>query len=422
LADGQTVTSNTAGEPGPEAPAREWDWNRLLTPRIVFLMLPVLGLLVVSYGYPLMRWEVMWRNEDEWSHGYLIPLLAVVIAHFRLKERVPSRMAPSMWGLPLILAGSVIRLWSRTMWFGYPGDVSFLLVVAGIVLLLLGWEVFKAVWVSVVYLGLMIPLSTKYYEGVALPLQRAAAIGAERILMLFRVLVARQGNVLHLASGQINVAEACSGLRLLMAFVALGVLMAYMYRRPLWERVVIMASSIPIAVFCNVIRVTLMGLASNWLHAEAGRVAQGAATWSVYAPDFTSWSGASWVGFVLLCGGVFFLVMRGGTGAVGRFLSSWRAAGLGVLGALVVALTSGLRIGYETPARLEEVRQVVLNPDSGPHQAFGFAMLGLAFVLMWAELGIIDLFFVEDEAGGRGGGEPADDAPAGGEPRPELSP
>ncbi len=414
--------SNTAGGTGPGHPAREWDWNRLLTPRVVFLMLPVAGLLLVSYGYPLMRWEVMWRNEDEWSHGYLIPLLAVVIAHFRLKERVPSRIVPCVWGLPLILAGSVIRLWSRTMWFGYPGDASFLLVAAGVVLLLLGWEVFKAVWVSVAYLVLMIPLSTKYYEGVALPLQKVAAAGAEQILSLLGMAVVRQKTVLELVSGRINVAEACSGLRLLMAFVALGVLMAFMYRRSLWERVVIMASSIPIAVFCNVIRVTLMGVSSNWLYAEAQRVAQGGATWSAYAPQFTAWSGTSWLGFILLCGGVFFLVMRGDTGALGRILTPWRAAGLGILGVLLVVLTSGLEIGYETPARLEEVRQIVLNPDSGPHQAFGFAMLGLAFVLMWAELRLIDLFFVEDEAGAGGGGDPADAAPAGDDARRERSP
>jgi exosortase/archaeosortase family protein len=378
LDDGQTVTRNSPQGSETGDAVREWDWNRLLTPRIVFMMLPVVGLLGVAYAYPLMRWELTWRHNAAWSHGYLVPLLAVVVAHFRLKERVPSRIEPCIWGLGLIVAGCVFRIWSRTMMFGYPGDATFLLVVAGIVLLVLGWDVFKAVWVSVVYLGLMIPWNVRYYEGVALPLQRFAAGVAERALWLFgydRVApdvlrqwlqmhageslrwVSREANVLNLASGPLTVAEACSGLHLLFAFVALGVLMAFMYRRAWWERVVIMVSSVPIAVFCNVVRVTLMAVASDHLHFERLDVLAGDSTWLP--------------GLVL---GMF----EGGTAA----------------------------------AQIESFRQAVLNPDSLLHQSFGFAMLALAFGLMWLELRFIDLFFVEDEERARGEGKPS----AGAEP------
>jgi hypothetical protein len=166
---------------------------------------------------------------------------------------------------------------------------------------------------------------------------------------------------------------------------------------------------VPIAVFCNVIRVTLMGVSSEWLHAEADRLAEGAATWSAYAPRFTAWSGLAWVGLVALVAGVFLLVMRGGEEKLARIATPRRTAGLALAGAVLIALTSGLHIGYETPAQLEEVRRIILNPKSGPHQAFGFAMLGLAFALMWLELRFIDLFFVEEpdpaqaEAPGAGG-------------------
>ena len=57
----------------------------------------------------------------------------------------------------------------------------------------------------------------------------------------------------------INVAEACSGMRLLMAFLALGVAMAYLHYRPMWQRLILLASTIPIAIFCNIIRVTATG-------------------------------------------------------------------------------------------------------------------------------------------------------------------
>lgn len=384
MADGQTVTRNPSDGLTAAGRADVWDWNRLLTPRVVFLMLPVVVLLLVAYAYPLMRWELWWRNNAAWSHGYLIPLLAVVVAHFRLKERPPARLQPSIWGLALVVGGCVVRLWARTMMFAFPGEVTFLAVVAGVVLLLLGWQMLRAVWVAVVYLGLMIPWDIKYYEGVALPLQTLAAATAERVLGLVgyaRVApdvygqwlvahggevthyVVREVNVLRLASGPLTVAEACSGLHLLFAFVALGVLMAFMVRRPLWERVFIMGSSVPIAVFCNVIRVTLMAVASDHLHFQRLGVLGGETTW----------------------------------------LPGW-----------VLGMVNGATV----PERIEALRQTVLNPESWLHQSFGFAMLGLAFVLMWAELRVIDLFFVDEGSEpAAGGGDALNVGPAPGGPQ-----
>jgi exosortase len=64
----------------------------------------------------------------------------------------------------------------------------------------------------------------------------------------------------------LNVAEACSGMRLLMAFLALGVAMAYLHYRPLWQRLVLLASTIPIAIFCNFVRVTVTGFIFVLIH------------------------------------------------------------------------------------------------------------------------------------------------------------
>ena len=382
----------------------DWDWNRVLTPRVVFLILPVVGLVIATYSNQLRAWEMTWRNNAAWGHGYLIPFIAVLIAHYRLKERTPRRATPCLGGVPLIMAGLVIRIWSRVMRFGYPGDATFLVVVAGVVLLLLGWEMFKALWVSVAYLVLMIPLDTRYYEGVALPLQTLAAAVSELVLRLLGMSVTREVNVLWLDSGPLAVVEACSGLRLLFAFVALGVMMAFIYRRPLWERVAIMASSIPIAVFCNVLRVTLMGISSNLLHFEAESVALGAPGWSAYAPRIGSWGQGAWIGLVLAGAAVIALVVRAWElPALARLLPQRKAAAfvlswaVPLLGGLVlVLLNADITVGYSHPAQLEVVRQEVLDPESLPHQAFGFAMLGLAFVIMWAELRFIDMFFVEE--------------------------
>jgi len=398
-----------------------WDWNRVLTVPAVLRMLPIVGFLVAAYWRRIVEWEGLWRDNSAWSHGYLIPVIAVVIAHFRLKELNPSRIETCIWGLPVILAGCLIRVWSETLQFGYPGQVTFLVVTAGVILLLLGWPMLKALWVPVLFLGLMIPWNFKYYEGVALPLQNlgAAATGkileligytrlpealsamtaaqAYQYLTLYGKALFLKGNAVYLLSGPLTVAEACSGLHLLFAFVALGVMTAFIYKRATWERVLIMASSIPIAVFCNVIRVTLMAIASDQLYFEEGRVMRHAASWSTWAPRIIAWPGSAWVGVVLVGLGLFLFLTRGGTDSLERHLSRWRLLGMIVVGMVVTLLTAKIAIGYPAPDDLELARQTVLNPQSAPHQAFGFAMLGLAFVLMWAELKVIDLFFIEQQ-------------------------
>jgi len=408
-----------------------WDWNRVLTVPAVLRMLPVVGFLVAAYWRRIVEWEGLWRDNAAWSHGYLIPVIAVVIAHFRLKELNPSRIETCIWGLPMILAGCLIRVWSETLQFGYPGQVTFLVVTAGVILLLLGWPMFKALWVPVGFLGLMIPWNFKYYEGVALPLQNLGAAATGRILALVRyervtevtdLMIRRadgwcvmlpseayahmtafgkaffiKGNVVQLLSGPLTVAEACSGLHLLFAFVALGVMTAFIYKRATWERVLIMASSVPIAVFCNVIRVTLMAIASDQLFFEEGRLIQHVASWSTWAPRIVAWPATAWAALVLVGVSVFLLAMRGGTDKLEKHLSRWRLLVMLILGVVGVLVTAKIAIGYPAPADLELARQTILNPQSAPHQAFGFAMLGLAFVLMWAELKVIDLFFIEEQ-------------------------
>jgi exosortase len=70
----------------------------------------------------------------------------------------------------------------------------------------------------------------------------------------------REGNVIHLPDTALFVAEACSGLRSLMALITLGVVFAYFYRKSWFERAVIVLSAIPIAIVVNALRVALTGV------------------------------------------------------------------------------------------------------------------------------------------------------------------
>ena len=118
-----------------------------------------------------------------------------------------------------------------------------------------------------------VPLPQRYYNALTIPMRCWAATVASALLNLVPDLEATANGVLidvfykgRSLEPALDVAEACSGMRLLLAFLALGVAMAYLHERPLWQRLVLMASTVPIAILCNVIRVTITGFIYILIH------------------------------------------------------------------------------------------------------------------------------------------------------------
>jgi exosortase len=140
------------------------------------------------------------------------------------------------------------------------------MVTGSAVLLLGGWKLVRYTWLPIAYLVFAIPLPDIYYRMFTNPMRRWAAAIAAALLSMVKDMDAKASgaviNVLYKGvplDPPLDVAEACSGMRLLMAFVALGVAMAYLHERPIWQRLVLLVSTVPIAILCNVVRVTVTG-------------------------------------------------------------------------------------------------------------------------------------------------------------------
>jgi exosortase len=148
----------------------------------------------------------------------------------------------------------------------YARPLTVVAMLGTIVLFLGGWRLVKYAWLPVLYLIFAIPLPGRLYRSITIPMRQFAAQIAAVLLNLVPDLEATVNGVVidvvykgvQMEPG-LDVAEACSGMRLLMAFLALGVAMAYLHDRPIWQRIVLLASTIPIAVLCNIVRVTVTG-------------------------------------------------------------------------------------------------------------------------------------------------------------------
>ncbi|MGH7178170.1 MAG: exosortase/archaeosortase family protein, partial [Tepidisphaeraceae bacterium] len=178
------------------------------------------------------------------------------------------------WGLATLVFGILVAGYGI-----YPGrndtlwDYGMVLTLFGVVLLLCGWEVMKIAWFPIAFLVCAIPFPGLVYSKIAGPLQQIAAEVAVFVLNATGVDATQSGTKIQIGGiGQtprtLNVAEACAGLRSLMTFISVAAAVAFLSSRPLWQKFVLVASAIPIAIFCNVMRVAGQGLLDHYVSRE----------------------------------------------------------------------------------------------------------------------------------------------------------
>jgi exosortase len=230
-------------------------------------LLAGLGAVLWSFWTTLGEASQRWAHDAQYSHGYLVPVFAVLLLWLRRKRLDRATAGPSWWGMPVLLAGIAARLAGVYFSLDWLEGVALLPCVAGVCLAAGGWAAWRWAWPAVLFLFFMIPLPHRVAVAAAEPLQRLATVASCYALQTLSLPAVPEGNVILLNDARIGIVEACSGLRMLVVFFALSSAVALVIRRPLWERLVLVGSAVPIALFSNLVRITATGV----LHETAGR-------------------------------------------------------------------------------------------------------------------------------------------------------
>ena len=250
------------------------------TPRkrggLVALAAAVLGLLAVTawtYWPTMAELFKEWQRDEDYSAGQLVPLVALVFLWVERKKLKQCSLRPCWWGgIVLLLLAAAGRLYGLLFMFESAERYSLVLAVAALVLLVAGWQVFRQLGWILLFLFLMVPFPGRVHNMISGPLQRLATNGSVFLLEVFVPRVSQRGNVVMLdADTPMAVAEACSGLRMLTAFIVVAAFIAYMVKRPRWHKATVVLSSIPIAVICNIIRIFLTGILMLAVSVEFGQ-------------------------------------------------------------------------------------------------------------------------------------------------------
>jgi len=208
-----------------------------------------------------------WLTDPSWSHGFLIPFFSLYFINQHKKEILNLETKPNYLGLVLMICGIVFYPINIVQFqYGYLRPIGMIATIGAIVFFLGGWRLIKYTWLPITYLIFAVPLPDRIYKAITIPMRQWAASAATVLLNLIPNMEATVRGVIIDVNykGQriepaLDVAEACSGMRLLMAFLALGVAMAYLHYRPTWQRIILLATTIPIAILCNIVRVTITG-------------------------------------------------------------------------------------------------------------------------------------------------------------------
>ncbi len=233
------------------------------------ILIGLLGALTYAFGNELdSRGAMKFWDNPKYSHGWLVPVFTVILLWLRYEPFGPVKIHERWAGFALLAAGITMRM-VATFYTSHVAEmVSFVPSVAGVFLLMGGWRMIRWAGPAVAFLVFMFPLPGFLDTQLLRPLQKIATRSSTYVLQTMGIPSYYEGNVIYIGEMQLGVVEACSGLRMLTIFIALSFAIVLVTERPLWERIVIVLSSIPIALVSNIVRIVVTALLYKTVGAE----------------------------------------------------------------------------------------------------------------------------------------------------------
>jgi exosortase D (VPLPA-CTERM-specific) len=215
---------------------------------------------VLPFAHVLSDLYSIWNLKPEYSHGIIIPVLSAFLI-WRQREQLRELPFTGSWtGVVLIVLGLMMRFLGAATTMLTLEHYAFLLVLYGLVLALTGPAIFRRLWVPLIMLVFAVPLPSFFNNSLSLNLQLMSSSLGVWVIRAAGISVLLEGNVIDLGNYQLEVAEACSGLRYLFPLMTLSFIVAYLFRGAFWKRTVIFLSSIPITIVMNSLRIGFIGI------------------------------------------------------------------------------------------------------------------------------------------------------------------
>jgi len=275
-------------------------WGALLTAVVL------LAALLFAFREGLLLMVDWWETSPEYNHGYLIPFVAAYLLllcaerfNKTVRRTAPGGLIVVGVGLMLLVLGELSTVYTIIQY-------GFLVTLIGLVIYSVGWKSAVTIWAPLAYLFFMIPLPDFIYAKLSNQLQLLSSQFGVAFMRLVGISVYLEGNVIDLGVFQLQVAEACSGLRYLFPLMSFGFLCAYLFQGKTWQKIFLFLSSIPITLLMNSFRVGVIGVLVEYYGISMARG---------FLHDFEGWI------VFMACVGILFFEMWLFTAIAGRKLA-----------------------------------------------------------------------------------------------------
>jgi len=272
--------------------------------RQLYKTLAIAAAVAFAYSSVLAKLGRDWWNDENYSHGLLIPFVVGYVLWHERKRFSAVQLTPAAWLGTIGIAFSFLILWAGTAGAElFLQRISLIVMLLSLAIYFFGLRVIQFIAVPALLLLLAIPIPQIVFNKIASPLQLFASRCAVSAMSLFGIPVLREGNIIELMPRgasqpkKLAVVEACSGIRSLMTLVTLAVVYAYFTKPrpartsscdpaigskkswikgragfPFWRSLLLVFSAVPIAILTNALRVSGTGVLA---HYYGTRVAEG---------------------------------------------------------------------------------------------------------------------------------------------------
>ena len=227
-------------------------------------------------------------HDSFYSHGWLIPIASAWLIWQRRAQLATISKHPSFWGLALLVPSLAVHT-AATWWHvGFVSGLAMLGAIWGFIWTFWGWSVLRALRFPMLFLLFMVPLPGILLIAISFKMKLMAATLATALLKVIGIAAVHAGSTIHVRGLSVIVDDTCSGLRSLISLIALATLWTAVVPASAkrWKKLAIVASSIPISLLANMVRIVVLVLlsaiygpqiADSFIHYGSGLVVFGVA-------------------------------------------------------------------------------------------------------------------------------------------------